>query len=100
MPEILLLLMVLVPLAVRATLLLIKVTEPLVFTLRFVNVLLLTSCDSVAKELLIYVCDEDPAMECVMPLISLLCMVNVVVLLPEVFVMPVRAPEFATLYVI
>ena len=52
-----------VPVLETATLLLIMMIAPVVFTSRFVKVLLLMFCDNVAAELMMYVCALVPATE-------------------------------------
>lgn len=48
------------PVALKALLTVMKVTLPVVLTLKFVNVLLLIFCDNVAAVLAIYLCTLDP----------------------------------------
>lgn len=62
-----LLLMVCVPVAEREDVLEIKMTLPVVFTKRFVKVLLLMFWDKDVPELVIYVFAFDPATEYVIP---------------------------------
>lgn len=85
------------PVVGSATLLEINVTLPVVFTFRLVNVLLLIFCERVANELLIYTWAEEPATECVIPLISLPVMVNTHEDEPPWLITPLTAEELAPL---
>jgi len=75
----------------------INVTFPVVFTLKLVKVLLLMFCVSVAAELTMYVCTLVPAIEWVIPLMSLPVMVSADEEAPPILFIPISALVFAAL---
>ena len=91
-----LLLIVWVPVAGTVTELLMNVTEPVVLTFKFVNVLELMFCESVAPELIMYVCAFEPATECVIPRTSLPVTDSEVVAVAAALDIPTNTPPFAT----